>query len=89
MRRVDIVCAESSGSTEPTGTSGGIDSLAEGCVKGTCVVSCFFARTFRRQLSQVDLVAPSQVPDVMLHQVVVARKNNHCLDLVCNVGPNQ
>ena len=40
MRRVDIVCAESSVSIEPTGTPGGIDSLAEGCVKGTCVVSC-------------------------------------------------
>ena len=39
MRRVDTVCAEPSGSTESTGTSGGMDSLAEGCVKGTCVVS--------------------------------------------------
>ena len=35
MRRV--VCTESSGSTEATG---GIDSIAEGCVKGACVVSC-------------------------------------------------
>ena len=40
MRRVDIVCAESSGGTKPPGTSGGNDSLAEGCVKGTCAVSC-------------------------------------------------
>ena len=37
MRRVDIVCAESSGLTEATG---GIESLAEGCVKGESVVSC-------------------------------------------------
>ena len=40
MRRVDIVFTESSGSTEATGTSGGTDSLAEGCVKGACIVSC-------------------------------------------------
>ena len=38
-RRVDIVCAESSGGTEPTGMSGGIVSLAEGCATETCVVS--------------------------------------------------
>ena len=36
--------------------------------------------TFHSQLSQVDLVAPSQVQEVMLHQVVVARTNYHCLD---------
>ena len=29
MRRVDIVCAEFSGSTEPTGTSGGIGSVPQ------------------------------------------------------------
>ena len=40
MRRVDIVCIESSGSTEARGTSGGTDSFAERCVKGACVVSC-------------------------------------------------
>ena len=40
MRRVDIVCTESSGSTEVTGTSDGIVSLAEGCVHGTWFVSC-------------------------------------------------
>ena len=43
--------------------------------------------TFHHQLSHVDLVAPSQVPDVTLYQAVLARKNNHCLDLVCFVGP--
>ena len=30
---------ESSGGTEPTGTSGGIVSLVEGCTAETCVVS--------------------------------------------------
>ena len=44
------------------------------------------ALTFHHQLSQVDLLVPSQVPDVMLHQVVVARKNCHYLDLVCFVS---
>ena len=39
MRRVDIACTESQRSTEATGTSGGIDSLAEGRVHGACVVS--------------------------------------------------
>ena len=47
------------------------------------------ALTFHHQFSPVDLVAPSQVPDVMLHQVDEARKNCYCLDLVCFVGPNQ
>ena len=37
---MDVVCTESSGSTEVTRTSDGIVSLAEGCVNGTCVVSC-------------------------------------------------
>ena len=37
---MDVVCTESSGSTEVTGTSDGIVSLAEGCVNGTRVVSC-------------------------------------------------
>ena len=40
MRRMDVVCTESSGSTEVTGTSDGTVSLAEGCVNGTHVVSC-------------------------------------------------
>ena len=40
MRSVDIVCIESSGSTEARGTSGGTDSLAQRCVKRACVVSC-------------------------------------------------
>ena len=40
LRRMDVVCTESSSSTEATGTSDGIVSLAEGCVNGTCVVSC-------------------------------------------------
>ena len=39
MRRVDTVCPEISGSTEARGTSGEADSLAEGCGKGTRVVS--------------------------------------------------
>ena len=47
------------------------------------------ALTFHHQLSHVDLISPGQVTDVMLHQVVVARKNYHYLDLVCFVGPNQ
>ena len=42
--------------------------------------------TFHHQLSQVDMVVPSQVQDVMLHRVVVARTNHHCLDLVCFLG---
>ena len=33
------------------------------------------ALTFHHQFSPVDLVAPSQVPDVMLHQIGAARKN--------------
>ena len=45
--------------------------------------------TFLHQLSEVDLVEPNQVQDVMLHQVVVARTNYHCLEIVCFVGPNQ
>ena len=44
--------------------------------------------TFHHQLAQVELVEPCQVQDVMVHQVVVARTNCHCLDLVCFVGPN-
>ena len=39
MRRVDMVCTESSGSTEATGTPGGSVSLVEVCATGTCVVS--------------------------------------------------
>ena len=40
MRRVNIHCADCAGSTEITGTSDGIVSLAEECGKGTRVVSC-------------------------------------------------
>ena len=39
MQRVDIACAALSGSTASTRTSGAADSLAEGCGKGTRVVS--------------------------------------------------
>ena len=58
---------------------------SSGLTEATGVSSRVLALTFHLQLSQVDLVAPSQVPDVMLHQVVVARKNNHCSDIVCFV----
>ena len=44
---------------------------------------------FNHHLAQVDLVAPCQVQDVVLHQVVVAKTCLRCLDLVCFVGPNQ
>ena len=44
---------------------------------------------FHHHLAQVDLVAPCQVQDVVLHQVVVAKTCLRCLDLVCFVGPNQ
>ena len=79
---MDVVCTEASGSTEVTGTSDGIVSLSEGCVDGTCVVSCSCT-----DIS--SLVLTGQVPGVMLHQIDAARKNCYCWDLVCFVGPNQ
>ena len=89
MRRMEVVCAESSVSTEVTGTSDGIVSLVEGCVQQEYVSFRVLALTFHHQFSPVDLVASNQVPDVMLHQIDAARKNCHYLDLVCFVGPNQ
>ena len=88
MRRVDTVCDEFSGSKKATRTSGEQIHLPKE-VGQEHMKLLIFAVTFHHRLPQIDLVEPSQVQDVTLHQVVVARTNYHCLDIVYFVGPNQ
>ena len=83
------VCGKFSGSPESTGTSGGADSLAEGCGRVERHISDSCTDIFHHQLAEVAMVEPCQVQDVVLHQVVVAKACFRCLDRVCFVGPNQ
>ena len=88
MRRMEVVCTEFSGSTEAAGhPTESIHSPED--VPQKHVSFRVFVLTFHHQVAQVDLVEVCQVQDVMLHQVVEARTNYRCLDLVCFVGPNQ